>query len=124
MARRGLGKGLRAYFPDYQEENSHSELEHEVSEQDGSHGEDEHSVDRKAKLEELDMVLPGSSRKAKADSDKKKAKKREQPQAEGSWKEYFEAQCEERGENREGENCRSRAERRGSQRAAFKHCPD
>ena len=75
MARRGLGKGLRAYFPDYQEENSHSELEHEVSEQDGSHGEDEHSVDRKAKLEELDMVLPGSSRKAKADSDKKKAKK-------------------------------------------------
>ena len=45
MARRGLGKGLRAYFPDYQEENSHSELEHEVSEQDGSHGEDEHSVD-------------------------------------------------------------------------------
>lgn len=80
MARRGLGKGLRAYFPDYQEENSHSELEHEVSEQDGSHGEDEHSVDRKAKLEELDMVLPGSSRKAKADSDKKKAKKTEQPQ--------------------------------------------
>ena len=75
MARRGLGKGLRAYFPDYQEENSHSELEHEVSEQDGSHGEDEHSVDRKAKLEELDMVLPGSARKTKADSDKKKAKK-------------------------------------------------
>lgn len=75
MARRGLGKGLRAYFPDYQEENSHSDLEHEVSEKDGSYGEDEHSVDRKAKLEELDMVLPGSARKAKADSDKKKAKK-------------------------------------------------
>lgn len=75
MARRGLGKGLRAYFPDYQEEDSRSELEHEASEQNSSHGEEEHAVDRKAKLEELDMVLPGSARKTKADLDKKKIKK-------------------------------------------------
>lgn len=72
MARRGLGKGLRAYFPDYQEEDSRSELEHGALEQENSHGEEEHAVDRKAKLEELDMVLPGSGRKAKTDSDKKK----------------------------------------------------
>lgn len=75
MARRGLGKGLRAYFPDYQEEDSRPELEHEALDQDSSHGEEEHAVDRKAKLEELDMVLPGSARKAKTDSDKKKTKK-------------------------------------------------
>ena len=80
MARRGLGKGLRAYFPDYQEENSHSELEHEVSEQDGSHGEDEHSVDRKAKLEELDMVLLEAPGKRKQIQTKRRRKKREQPQ--------------------------------------------
>ena len=75
MARRGLGKGLRAYFPDYQEEDSRPEMEHEALDQDSSHGEEEHAVDRKAKLEELDMVLPGSARKAKSDSDKKKTKK-------------------------------------------------
>lgn len=77
MARRGLGKGLRAYFPDYQEENSHPELEREASEQEDGHGEEDHAVDRKTKLEEMDMVLPGSGRKAKAGSDKKKTKKRE-----------------------------------------------
>ena len=75
MARRGLGKGLRAYFPDYQEENSHPELEREASEQEDGHGEEDHAVDRKTKLEEMDMVLPGSGRKAKAGSDKKKTKK-------------------------------------------------
>lgn len=91
MARRGLGKGLRAYFPDYQEENSSLNHENESGMEAGSENgrgeknettrqEAEHAVDRKAKLEEMDMVLPGSVRKAKTSEKKQEAgsgKKRE-----------------------------------------------
>lgn len=84
MARRGLGKGLRAYFPDYQEENSSLNQENEHGIEAGSENgqgeknetarqEAEHAVDRKAKLEEMDMVLPGSVRKARTSEKKQEA---------------------------------------------------
>ena len=49
MARRGLGKGLRAYFPDLKEENSQPENSHQIAEQGEEAKTPEHAVDRKAK---------------------------------------------------------------------------
>lgn len=87
MAKRGLGKGLRAYFPDYQEEHLPSETEQGTGTRDEgeSHREAERPADKKAKLQEMDMVLPGSTRKTKSaettkqgrSSDKEEIKKTE-----------------------------------------------
>lgn len=82
MARRGLGKGLRAYFPDLKEENARPEVSHQIADQGEETKIPEHAVDRKAKLEELDMVLPGGTRKGKAAADTKKSRKRPAPKSE------------------------------------------
>lgn len=103
MARRGLGKGLRAYFPDLKEENSQPENSHQIAEQGEEAKTPEHAVDRKAKLEELDMVLPGGARKGKAaSSDTKKNRKTEKAgNKETVWAEGKAEKTERQGNGRE-----------------------